>query len=624
VAQHVDSIKQLIEVEVSTSRLGVFSSASKTESYDSTFLSRYSNNNLADILTNESQVFVKSYGLGSLATTSFRGAAASHTAVLWNGFNLQSPMNGLVDVALIPASFMSDAKIQYGGAGALWGTGAVGGSIHLNNSAVYNRGLSVATNTSFGSFGDRQQQLQLEISRKRFISSLKIFNHDAKNDFPFVNTAQYGKPEQKQSNAELKEYGLMQENYFRINARQKINTRFWYQFNDRNIPPSMTQNINVSNQKDEFYRFTSEWQREGEKVNLLVRAAYFDENLFYVDTMIDLDTKSRTKVFIAEAESRFSLTKYDLINIGVNTTYSEAITLDYITNPHQSRAAVFASYKLHTLNDAWTAILSARQEFMEDKSIPFTPSIDVKGRVLKYVYLKVNAARHYRIPTFNDLYWAQGGNPNLQAENGWSEEAGIEHRFSKKSISWELEATAFNRNIDNWIIWLPDDYGTWSPENVLKVWSRGLEYRAKLNISKNKFRLQVSGLYNYVLSTNEEAASANDATVGKQLIYVPIQNAQGALTLTYGGTAISYTQIYTGYRYTLSDNTRYLKPYTVGNLRLSQTISFADSKISFYLQINNIWGETYQVLAYRAMPLMSYQLGLSLQFNHPNKKELQP
>ncbi|HEY0029959.1 MAG TPA: TonB-dependent receptor plug domain-containing protein, partial [Bacteroidia bacterium] len=578
----------------------------------------------ADILTNESQVFVKSYGLGSLATTSFRGAAASHTAVLWNGFNLQSPMNGLVDVALIPASFMSDAKIQYGGAGALWGTGAVGGSIHLNNSAVYNRGLSVATNTSFGSFGDRQQQLQLEISRKRFISSLKIFNHDAKNDFPFVNTAQYGKPEQKQSNAELKEYGLMQENYFRINARQKINTRFWYQFNDRNIPPSMTQNINVSNQKDEFYRFTSEWQREGEKVNLLVRAAYFDENLFYVDTMIDLDTKSRTKVFIAEAESRFSLTKYDLINIGVNTTYSEAITLDYITNPHQSRAAVFASYKLHTLNDAWTAILSARQEFMEDKSIPFTPSIDVKGRVLKYVYLKVNAARHYRIPTFNDLYWAQGGNPNLQAENGWSEEAGIEHRFSKKSISWELEATAFNRNIDNWIIWLPDDYGTWSPENVLKVWSRGLEYRAKLNISKNKFRLQVSGLYNYVLSTNEEAASANDATVGKQLIYVPIQNAQGALTLTYGGTAISYTQIYTGYRYTLSDNTRYLKPYTVGNLRLSQTISFADSKISFYLQINNIWGETYQVLAYRAMPLMSYQLGLSLQFNHPNKKELQP
>ncbi|HEY0030703.1 MAG TPA: hypothetical protein VGC65_08090, partial [Bacteroidia bacterium] len=46
VAQHVDSIKQLIEVEVSTSRLGVFSSASKTESYDSTFLSRYSNNNL--------------------------------------------------------------------------------------------------------------------------------------------------------------------------------------------------------------------------------------------------------------------------------------------------------------------------------------------------------------------------------------------------------------------------------------------------------------------------------------------------------------------------------------------------------------------------------------------------
>ncbi len=616
----IDSSTQLNVVEVSDSKYILFSNSSKTETFDSTLLNRYSTNNLADVLVNESQIFIKSYGLGSLATTSFRGAGASHTAVLWNGFNLQSPMNGLIDLSLIPANFMNEAKVQYGGGGAMWGSGAVGGSIHLNNIGIYNRGISFATNTTFGSFSDKQQQAQIEISKKRFISSVKLFNHDAKNDFPFVNSAQYGKPLQRQTNAELQEYGLMQENYFQLNSRQKINTRFWYQFNDRNIPPSMTQNINVSNQKDELYRLTSEWQRTGAKIKSIVRAAYFDEYLFFADSSIDIDSKSRTKVFITEAENNFSITKFDIVNIGLNNTYSEAITEDYIQNPHQNRTSIFASYKIQTYNDSWTAVVSAREEFVENKAIPFSPSIGIRGKFLKYFSIKLSAAKHYRLPTFNDLYWAQGGNPNLKAEEGWSEEASLEHSYSKKNIFWELGATAFNRDINNWIIWLPDEYGIWSPENVLKVWSRGVEYKVKFILEKNKFKFQLSGLYNYVLSTNEKAATANDVSVGKQLIYVPIQNAQGSASIIYKGTSLNYTQLYTGYRYTLSDNSNYLKPYSLANISVSQTFSLSTSKLKIFAQLNNVWQETYQVLAYRAMPLFNYQVGLSLVFNQPNPK----
>ncbi|MDQ3048949.1 MAG: Plug domain-containing protein, partial [Bacteroidota bacterium] len=122
-----DSSLQLNVVEVSGSRQTVFSSGNKTETLDSLLLEKY-NTNLADILINESQIFIKSYGLGSLATTSFRGAGSSHTAVLWNGFNLQSPMNGLLDVSLVPSGFIKNIQIQYGGSGALWGSGAVGGT----------------------------------------------------------------------------------------------------------------------------------------------------------------------------------------------------------------------------------------------------------------------------------------------------------------------------------------------------------------------------------------------------------------------------------------------------------------------------------------------------------------
>ena len=130
----------------------------------------------------------------------------------------------------------------------------------------------------------------------------------------------------------------------------------------------------------------------------------------------------------------------------------------------------------------------------------------------------------------------------------------------------------------------------------------------------------MGGLYNYVLSTNEKAASTVDESLGKQLIYVPIQNAQGNVTIGYKGTSLTYTQLYTGYRYILSDNSKYLQPYTIANVSISQTFSLTNSKIKIYAQLNNVWQETYQILAYRAMPLFNFQVGLSLQFNQPNKE----
>jgi vitamin B12 transporter len=620
----VDSVKQLSVVEVSSIRSSTFSSGNKTETIDSATLSRYSSNNLADVLANESQVFVKSYGLGSSAVTSFRGAGASHTAILWNGFNIQSPMLGLLDVSLVPANFINDMQLQYGGAGALWGSGAVGGTIQLNNSAQFNRGISVSATGSFGSFSDKQQQASIEISKKRFVSSVKFFNHDAKNNFSFINSAQYGKPEQKQSNAELKQFGFLQENYFRINAHQTLNTHFWYQSSDRNIPPSMTQNSSAANQKDGCYRATTEWKRTGEKLTVLARFAYFDEWLNFKDSTIHEDSKSRSKVAIGEVESRFSISKFDLINIGINNTYSEASTADYLKNPTENRSAVFASYKIHTLNNSWNAVLSARQEVIKNKQIPFTESVGIEGKLLKLFLVKGNVAKHYRLPTFNDLYWAgEGakGNPDLKPESGWSEELSLIHKYQYNKIDWQLGATAFNRSIDNWIIWLPNQYNSWSPNNVLQVWSRGVEYKLAVNYATGKFRIQLTGMYNYILSTNEKSTTVNDVSVGKQLIYVPIQNAQGGLSLSYKRTSVSYTQVYTGYRYTTSDNTAFLKPYAIGNINIAQLIKLNNTRIKVFVQLNNIWQETYQVMEYRAMPLFNYQFGLSFYFNQPNRAD---
>jgi len=65
---------------------------------------------LAELLSAHTPVFVKAYGKGTLATASFRGTAASHTKVLWNGFEINSPMLGQVDLSLVPNNFYKDVE----------------------------------------------------------------------------------------------------------------------------------------------------------------------------------------------------------------------------------------------------------------------------------------------------------------------------------------------------------------------------------------------------------------------------------------------------------------------------------------------------------------------------------
>lgn len=626
-SQQADSIinilpKQLSEIEITTNRLSTFSIGTKSETIDSATLARYSENNLAELLASESLIFIKSYGLGSSATSSFRGAGASHTAVLWNGFNIQSPMLGQLDLSLVPVNFVNDVKLQYGGAGALWGSGAVGGTIHLNNTPQFNKGLQLSLNASYGSFNNLQQQFLASFSNKKLFSSIKLFNHTATNDFEFINVAQYGKPLQKQQNAEVIQYGLLQENDVIINTRQKLNTRFWYQFNDRNIPPSMTQNYSNANQKDKLYRITSEWQRTG-AVNLFSRVAFFNELLHFVDSAISENSTSVSNAFIAESEARFQIFKFDLLNVGVNNTYTTAKTPDYLTKVAQNRTALFFNYKIQNKATTWSVAVSARKEFIEAIQVPYTASLGIEGRLLKWFYIKANASKHYRLPSFNDLYWSgigAKGNSNLKPESGWSEEFSLIHKYRLSHLSWDIGATAFNRTIDNWIIWLPNQTNTWMPENVLQVWSRGLEYKLNTIYTIKKFKLHVSAMYNYVLSTNESVVAYNSTSLKKQLIYVPIQNAQGSISIFYKNSSITYVHTYTGYRYTSSDNLNYLKPFDIANINIAQHFTTKKTDFKIYVQINNVFGKAYQVIAYRPMPLLNYQVGISINFNKSNNK----
>ena len=638
-----DSVHALKTIEISAPYSRAFNTGNRIQVLDSTLLNRYTGNNLGELLNMESDVYIKSYGLGTLATTSIRGGGSNHTSILWNGFNLQSPMYGPQDLSLIPSIFFQSVMLQYGSSGATWGSGAVGGAIHLNNIPSFDKGVSVVLSASLGSFADRQQQAGMEWSKKKFISSLKIMNHTARNNFPFQNTSLPDHPMQRLSNAELKQMGLMSENYFLINERQKINVRFWYQSADRNIPPSMSQGTNRSSQQDQSCRISSEWQRTSQRLLLTIRAAHFYETLVYDDSSSSNYSHNLSKVTIGEAEGKLKLTKTGMLTLAVNDTYTDATADKYEKNPHQNKIAISGSYKIHNIKNTLNGFLNIRQELISPDqhaidtivftpfktaavhtraNRPFTYSVGGEGQFFKKLLVNFSVAQHYRIPTFNDLYWVPGGNLDLKPESGWGEEIGVTFRHKINKLAMKVNTTIFNRNIDNWILWTPIAAGNWSPVNVLNVWSRGAEYNLNLNYSMQHCSFALNLLWNYTVSTNEKVTAGNEASLHKQLTYTPMYKGNGGLTFTYKNFSCSWNQKYAGYTYTSSDHRYYLHPYLLSNIKVSQLFTISEFRLQFSAGINNLFDYRYETIRDRPMPGRNYQIGCTFYVNKPNNKSL--
>lgn len=601
--------------EVVAPRAAVAGAGMKTLVVDSTTLERYSTGDLGQLLTNETPVFVKSYGLGSLATTSFRGGSASQTAVLWIGFNIGSPMNGQLDLSLLPALVANDVAVQFGSSTALWGSGAIGGAILLNNLPLFDDGLRVKAGLSFGSFGDRRQQVRVQQSAKNWVLGIGAYNSTADNDFPLPVTAKDGSAQLRQTNASFTQRGLLGDAHVRLGQRHRIGLHAWYQDTDRRIPPTIGES--TARQQDESLRLSADWQRTGTRNTTCARIAWFDESLeWFSSTEADV-ALGHSRVLVAEVEDRFRINERHQVHVGLNSTYARALADGYPDEPEQGRNALFGAYRYTSTNDRFVADLSARQEVLDGDLVPFTASMGGEYSVRRWLVLKAQGSKVYRIPTFNDRYWRPGGNPDLRSEHGYSADLGAVLDGRWKGIALRSELTWFNRLIDDWIQWMPGP-SYWSPRNILQVWSRGVETYSTIDFTVRTVGVKLGVMTNHVVSTNQVPTSTNDASVDKQLIYVPMYGGHGKLGLSHRGVSLTGIVSYTGYRYTSTDNRQYLEPYWISNAWLAYRLpAFKRCTLSVQAQCNNLFDEVYQVMLNRPMPLRNYQLGIHLEFHRP-------
>lgn len=609
----VDTILTISEVEIRADGIRESSSGSHVQSFDNQTLERSATQNVAELLTQNTGIFLKTYGLGILATVSTRGTGANHTAVLWNGFNLQSSMNGTVDFSLLPVFLLNAVEVQYGGGSARDGSGALGGTIRLKNQLELGKGLSGSFGSSVGSFADFEQFGKLSFSNRRVGSSVKIIHHSAENDFSLSNGFN-----PKQTNSAFDQFAILQDNVLKINERQVLKTFFWYENTDREIPPSRTESTSDARQLDKSYRVGAEWSRLGGKGASKVRTAYLEDDLFFSSVLVD-SSRSQARTFISEAEQLFYFKKNQSLKLKIHDTYNFAKAAELGSTHSRNRLALLASYEFFFLKNRLDWQTDIRQEWVNGESIPFTASTGSSFKINDLWTLKGKVSKNFNLPNFNDLYFRDAtalGNPDLLSESGWSEEAGVHFRKKFKRMQIHSELTVFTSKIKNWIQWLPNG-PVWRPENKKSVWARGLESSVKVDYRADNWGFSGKILYHFTRSTVEEIRDDEDPELlGKQLIYVPLHTANAYFSISYKNTFFSYNHHLTGKRYPTTDNRQEdaLAAFQLGDISFGQSFEFQGWAASLNLKLQNIWNESYEVLAARPMPLRNYQLEFRVNF----------
>lgn len=620
---------QLNEVVITASR-SLQNSALFKVTIDSFVIKQNKENSLSDLLTNNSSVFIKSYGRGSLSTASFRGTSASHTQVLWNGIKINSPMIGQTDFSIIPVFFIDQLQILQGGSSIIESSGALGGTIVLENQPEWNKKFEMTINQEIASFHTYGTFAGITLGNEKWQTKTRCIYRSSLNDFKYYNTTVIPYRYDIQKDADYYQYALQQELYRKIDTKNTISFVLFGQYNDRNLPKIMSYEggkIDES-QQDKNIRSTLTWNSFiNQKINVQVQTAYAYDNLQYYRyfnqfNYINNDSRSFSNSFFNNLEINYSISKNTIIKPGVDYNYYKASIFDYAPviqsgyNKERNEISFYTAL-IHRFNSKIVANVLVRQEIVDTKDIPIIPMLGIEYKFIqdKDFFLKINVARNYHYPTLNDLYWIPGGNPNLKPEKGYTADIGIDFKYKVITQNAVTKLSSFVSQIDDWISWMPTEARYWQAMNLKEVFSRGVEWYQKIDGKLLKLNYTVIFNYAFTLTSDNYSLKSADENRNHQLPYIPKNKYNLFTKLEWKHFYFSYNHIFVDKRYTspTSENNPVeiiLNHHYLNNISIGRKIKVKKNEFDLQIKIDNLLNTDYQAILFRAMPGRYYTFTL--------------
>ncbi|MDD3194906.1 MAG: TonB-dependent receptor plug domain-containing protein [Paludibacter sp.] len=292
-------------------------------------------------------------------------------------------------------------------------------------------------------------------------------------------------------------------------------------------------------------------------------------------------------------------------------TWLNVVAAKYVSTNFMTTASILSSY-IHETVHAGSAAPS-RHRLSPYLSITWKP-FDQHDLRLRAFYKNI-----FRMPTFNDLYYARVGNSLLQPEITDQFNAGIS--WTTAPSSWwpfvSVTADLYHNSVQDKIIALPTkNIFEWSMQNLGHVSINGLDLTTETSFAVNeKLGIVLGGTYSY-----QQALDVTDPKNGSyqhQIPYTPRTSGSGRVGLETPWVDVSYTLLWSGKRYATTENyaENRLPAYSDHGLSAAREFRIAPScRLNIRAELTNIMNENYAIVRWYPMPGRAYRISAAFHF----------
>lgn len=561
-------------------------------------------NNLTDVLRYQTAVAVKDYGNGGTSSIRFRGMSSENTAVLWNGINVNAIGSGSTDLNSLSVLAADELVVKSGGGGIQYGSGAMGGTIHINDELDFRDQTSGEIFNSLGSFTTLNSMLKFRTSSSKYSLKFSQVYQASENNYLLMN------PIYKDSEGELlkNKNGAYQNYQLNLGAAYKSSeyskvSFFTTVFKANRLLSGELPNPTAANDKivNLNQRNLIVWDLSKDKIVSILKAAYlFQEYRYFSDKTLDKYSYGISKDVLLDYDFTAKLNSKTLFSSLVH--YQN--TKGFITDLRKDRTQKSIGFQFRTSPFRfWKVDAQLKKEVITAFDVDWIYALGSELMLTKNTIINANWSTNYRVPSFNDLYWPGLGNLNLVPESSKQLELGVKLIGSKI----QMQTTFFNTQAIDKIVWTPNQSGVWMPFNLDASSHVGVE-------SQLQFKYPINSKINFDFVGNFIYTSAKDINTLKKLFFVPSYLFNYTAKMGTKSTSLFLQQLYQSDVFTTMDNNPHytLPSFHVFNIGLDKVFRV---KYKVGVKVDNMFGQLYYYSStLRPMPGRSYSMNFNYKF----------
>ena len=608
-------------------------------------LHRLNSNSVADALRYFSGVQVKDYGgVGGIKTVNIRSMGTNHTGVVYDGVELGNAQNGQIDLGQFSLDNMEALSLYNGQKSEILQPakdfGSAGTIYMRTRTPVFNEGENYHARATIrtGSFDllNPSALVELKLSERLSASlSTEWVNSSGKYKFRYRRVNPAG--ELAYDTTAVRQNGDINATRIELNMHGALQSGSWnfkiYNYNsERGVPGAIVNNVWRRGERIWDNNSFAQGRYTGYfgKFTTLNNIKYAFYRTHYVnndDKQVKIDNLYKQKEIYFSSANEYTINdfwkisgSYDFMWNNLDADVYGFVKPDRISQ-YLSAATALDFNRVKLQASALGTFIHDRikgQEAPKDKHI-FTPAIFVNGYPLRNKDFSVRAfyKQSFRMPTFNDLYYADMGNSKLSPERVTQYNLGLlyDHQSSSFISSARVSADVYYNRVKDKIVAYPKGQQfRWTMLNLGLVDIRGIDLTGLLTINPYKdLYLTVRGQYTFQRAI--DITNPADNYYRDQIPYIPRHSGSAVVNAQWRGWGLNYSWIYVGERYNQQENIRYnyTQPWYTSDISVSKDFKLRRVSLRGLIEVNNLLSQDYDVILNYPMPKRNYRLTITVE-----------